>query len=278
VSTPPIDPRAGIDEIEARLAAYHPAPGTLAGRVVLVTGASRGFGRAVALAAAGAGATVVLTGRDPKALDAVYDEIAGLDAPEPMLLYVDQLGATVDDYAQIAGALDEKFGRLDGLVHAAALVGELATFASYSPIEWARVMQVNVNSVFLLTQALVRPLHRSQDASVVFVSDSLGRQGRAYWGAYAASKFALEGMMQVMAHEFAMLPGFRANTLDPGPMRTRLRAEAYPAQDPATLPDPADIAPQLVFLLGPESRGISGKALTAAADKRGRNLPHSDAV
>lgn len=266
MSTAPIDPEAGVGEIQARMRAFERAPETLAGRVVLVTGASRGFGRAVAIDAATAGATVVLSGRDPDALAGVYDHIVGLGTAEPMLLHLDQLGATVDDYATVAGALDERFGRLDGLVHAAALLGELATFASYSPMEWARVMQVNVNSVFLLTQALVRPLHQSKDASVVFVSDALGRQGRAYWGAYAASKFALEGMMQAMAHEFAQMPSFRANSLDPGPMRTRLRAQAYPAEDPSTLADPVRIAPVVTFLLSAESRGVTGKALTAPID------------
>lgn len=266
MSTAPIDPRAGVAEIEARMRGFACAPDALADRVVLVTGASRGFGRAVAIDAAAAGATVVLSGRDPDALAGVYDHIVGLGGAEPMLLHLDQLGATVDDYATVAGALDERFGRLDGLVHAAALLGELATFASYSPVEWARVMQVNVNSVFLMTQALVRQLHRSKDASVVFVSDALGRQGRAYWGAYAASKFALEGMMQVMAHEFAQTPSFRANSLDPGPLRTRLRAQAYPAEDPSLLTDPARVTPAVTFLLSGASRGVTGKALTAPTD------------
>lgn len=269
MTRPSISPTEGVPEIEARMHRFAPAPDSLSGRVILVTGASGGVGSATARACMEAGAEVVLCGRDPKRLDPVYDELVAHGgsipggAPEPTLLYLDQLGATLDDYAQVAAAIDASFGRLDGLVHAAAHLGELATFTSYGPAEWAKVMQVNVNAVFLMTQALMRALHCAKDPSVVFVSDPVGRQARAYWGAYAVSKFALEGMMQVLAHELDTLGTARANSWAPGPLRTRLRADAYPGEMPESQPDPATVVDDLVFLLSGEAQGINGKALSS---------------
>lgn len=269
MTRPSISPTEGVAEIEARMHGFTPTAESLAGRVILITGASGGLGGAAAAACMRSGAEVVLCGRDPGRLDAVYDALMRdraahpADMPEPTLLYLDQLGAALDDYAQVAAAIDERFGRLDGLVHAAAHLGELATFTSYSPTEWAKVMQVNVNSVFLMTHALMRALHVSKDPSVVFVSDAVGRQARAYWGAYAVSKFAIEGMMQVLAHELDTLGSARANSWDPGPLRTRLRADAYPGEMPESQPVPETVSDDLVFLLGEASRGVNGKALSS---------------
>lgn len=265
MTRPSISPVEGLPEIEAAMHGFAPAPDSLAGRVVLITGASGGVGGAAAHACLAAGAEVILSARDPKRIDPVYDALVATfgDARAPALLYLDQLGAGMDDYEQVAAAVVEQFGRLDGLVHAAAYLGELATFTSYSPEQWARVMQVNVNSAFLLTHTLMRALHLSKDPSVVFVSDRVGRQGRAYWGAYAASKFALEGMMQVLAHEFEPLGTARANSWAPGPLCTRLRADAYPGELPESQPAPESVIADLVYLLGPNAQGVNGKALNA---------------
>lgn len=221
----------------------------LADRIVLVTGASRGFGRAVALAAAAHGATVLLLGRDVRRLEGVADEIEASGAPAPLIVPVNLEGAGVDDYAGIAGLIGERFGRLDGLVLNAAMLGEMSEIANYDPILWARVFQVNVHAPFLLVRACLPWLRCAAASSLVFLSSSVGRRGRAYWGAYAASKFAVEGLMQTLADELREATPVRVYSFNPGRMRTRMRAQAYPAENPGTLPDPAEIAPCVVHLL-----------------------------
>jgi NAD(P)-dependent dehydrogenase (short-subunit alcohol dehydrogenase family) len=223
--------------------------GLLAGKVVLVTGASRGLGRAIAQACAAHQATVLLLGRDVKRLESLADEIAAAGAPGPLMVPFNLEGANVDDYAAIAGLVAERCGRLDGMVLNAAMLGEMSGLENYDPVLWARVFQVNVHSQFLLLRAFLPLLRAAQSASIIFTSSSVGRRGRAYWGAYAASKFAFEGMMQTLADELREVSKIRVNSVNPGRMRTRMRAQAYPAENPASLPDPATLAPYFVHLL-----------------------------
>lgn len=241
-----------------------PAPDTLNGRVVLVTGASRGLGRAVAMAAAGYGARVLLLARDVRRLEEAADAIEASGAPAPLLVPCNLENATVDDYAAIASHVREQCGHLDGLVLNAAMLGTLCPFEHQDPVLWARVFQVNVHAPFLLLQACLPLLRAAPSASVIGVSSSVGRRGRAYWGAYAASKFALEGMLQTLADELRDVSHVRVNSVNPGRLRTRMRAEAYPAEDPTTLPTPEDVAPAFVHLLGSE-HAYHGVALTLPA-------------
>ncbi len=232
-------------------------------RVVLVTGAGSGFGQAVALAAAAVGAELLLLGRDVRALEDTADSIESAGGRVPALVPLDLEGATRSDYEQIGDAIAKDYGRLDGLVLNAAMLGDLTPLADYDPLTWARVFQVNVHSTLLLLQACLPHLRAAPRASVVMVSSSVGRRARAYWGAYAASKFALEGMMQTLADELADDTRVRVNSLNPGRMRTRMRAHAYPAEDAASLPLPAAIAPACVYLLSDASAELHGQALNA---------------
>ena len=248
---------------EPDLSNFQPAADHLAGRVILVTGATDGIGRAAALAFARHGATVVLLGRKVRKLERVYDEIEAEGLPQPAIYPMNLEGAAPKDYDELAVRLEEAFGRLDGLLHNAAELGTLTPMQLYAPETWSRVMQVNVNAAFLLSRACIGLLAKSEDASVLFSSDTVGRKGKAYWGAYGVSKFAIEGMMQILAHELEGTSPVRVNSIDPVAVRTAGRLAAYPALDPNSLPLPEVVMPWYLWAMGPESRGVTGQALTA---------------
>ena len=242
---------------------YSPRADELAGRIIAVTGASSGIGRAVALACARVGATVVLIGRNARKLEAVHTEIETAGGPEPVIAVLDLEKALASDYDQLAAAVSERFGRLDGLLHNAGILGTLSPIEHYDVPTWCRVMHVNVTAQFALTQVLLPVLKRSEDASILFTSSAVGRVGRAYWGAYAISKFATEGLMQVLAQESENITHIRVNSLNPGRARTMMRRQAYPAEDINTLPLPESLTGPYIALLGPASRGITGHAFDA---------------
>ncbi|MBX5460432.1 MAG: YciK family oxidoreductase [Steroidobacteraceae bacterium] len=242
---------------------FTPGPDELAGRVIAITGPTRGIGRAVALACARHGASVVLIGRKLKDLEAVHAEIAALGREEATIAPFDLEKAVASDYDTLAAAVVERYGRLDGLLHNASLLGMLAPIEHYDVPTFYRVMHVNVTAAFALTHVLLPALKRSQDASIVFTSSSVGRKGRAFWGAYAVSKFAIEGLSQVLAQELDNVSAVRVNTLNPGPTRTAMRLQAYPAENPESLPPPEAITAPYLALLGPASRGITGQSFDA---------------
>lgn len=244
---------------------YNPSPDLLKERVILVTGAGDGIGRAAAKSFAAHGATVVLLGRTLRKLEAVYDEIESAGQPQPAIYPMNLEGATPKDYEDMTATLEQEFGHLDGLLHNAAILGALAPIAQYDVETWYKVMQVNLNAPFLLTRACLPLLLKSEDASVVFTSDRVGRQGRAYWGAYGVSKFGVEGMMQILADELENRPNIRVNSLAPGPLRTTLRARAYPAESPERLPLPESVMPLYLYLMGADSRGTTGQSFDAQA-------------
>src|SRR6266850_660911 len=235
-------------------------PDELAGRVIAITGASSGIGRAVALACARFGATVILVGRNARKLEAVHTEIEAAGGPEPTIAVLDLEKAVASDYDQLAAAVLERYGRLDGLLHNAGILGTLSPIEHYDVPTWCRVLHVNVTAAFALTQVLLPELRRSADASIVFTTSSVGRRGRAYWGAYAVSKFAVEGLSQVLAAELEGIGPVRVNALNPGRARTLMRRQAYPAEDIDTLPPPEALTGPYVALLGPASRGVTGES------------------
>jgi len=239
------------------------APAELAGRVIAITGASSGLGRAVALACAGHQATVILIGRDAAKLQAVDAEITAAHAPEASIALLDLEKAVARDYDELAEALVKRYGRLDGLLHSAGVLGPLSPIEHYDVPTWCRVLHVNLTAAFVLTQVLLPALKKSADASVVFTASSVGRRGRAYWGAYAVSKFALEGLAQVLSEELEGISQVRINTLNPGRARTAMRRQAYPAEDFTQVPLPEALTAAYIALLGPASRGVTGGAFDA---------------
>lgn len=231
-------------------------------RVILITGANRGIGAALARGCAALGARVILQGRDTAALDQVRDDIqaSGGQAAETLVLDLEQADAAA--YAALAARVQQRHGRLDGLVHNAGLLGPRVLLEETPAPALAQVLQVNVQAGFALTQALLPLLKAADQASVIFTSSSVGRKGRAGWGAYSVSKFATEGLMQVWAEELADA-GIRVNSVNPGGTRTAMRAAAYPDEDPARVPAPEAILPVYLYLLGPASQGTTGQALNA---------------
>lgn len=252
-----------MSETELDVRAYAPPAAALADRVILVTGAGGGLGSELAKACAALGARVVLSGRKVARLEAVYDAIVASGAPRPSIAPLDLERADATHYAALADAVRNEFGRLDGLAHVAGQLGERAPIEHYDVIAWLRVMHVNVNAAFILTQALLPLLKLSEDASVVFTSSGVSVRGRAYWGAYAASKFATEGLMQVLADEVENTTRIRVNSINPGKMRTPMRAKAYPGEDPATVPLPSQVLAPFLYLLGPAGRGVTGRRFDA---------------
>ena len=242
---------------------YKPGLNHLEKRIILVTGAGDGIGKAVAIGAAKSGATVILAGRTVAKLEQVYKLIIEAGGPEPSIYPVDLTGATAKDYDDLGVLIDEQFGRLDGLLHNAAILGLRSPLTNYSSELWSKVIQVNLTAQFQMTQSLMTVLEKSQDASVIFTTSGVGRVGKAFWGAYAVSKFAIEGMVQTWASEVEGLGSVRINAINPGATRTNMRAQAFPGENPNDLKTPEDILPAYLYLLGQDSIGVNGQSIEA---------------
>jgi NAD(P)-dependent dehydrogenase (short-subunit alcohol dehydrogenase family) len=242
---------------------FTPDAGLLAGRVILITGAGSGLGRALAVECARAGASVILSGRNGAKLDRVYDEIEKLGGPQPAIAALDLAAATAADYDNLAKTIDGEFGKLDGLVHCAALLGDRTPIEQYDVPTWCKVLHVNLTAPFILTQVLLSNLRKSADASVIFVSSGVVTNQRPYWGAYAVSKSGLESVRSMLSQELEGEPNIRVNSVNPGRMRTAMRSAAYPAEDPNTLPAPVSVSGTFLYLLSALSRGIDDEYIEA---------------
>lgn len=245
---------------------YSVSADTLKNAVILVTGAGDGIGKQAAIDYAKHGATVILLGRTVKKLEQTYDEIVAAGAPQPAIIPLDMLGATKQHYLDMADTIEGQFGRLDGILHNAGLLGVLSPLEQIEEQAFDDVMQVNVKAQFLMTQALLPLIKKSPQGRVVFTSSTVGHIGRAFWGSYAISKFATEGMMQVLADELSDT-AVRVNAINPGGTRTGMRASAFPAEDPNSLKTPADIIPLYVYLMSPESQDVHGQCIDAQPKK-----------
>jgi NAD(P)-dependent dehydrogenase (short-subunit alcohol dehydrogenase family) len=240
---------------------YLPPRDLLHDRVALITGASDGIGRAVALAAATHGARVILHGRNVRKLEAVYDAIIAAGAPRPSILPLDFEKAGPEEYDKVVAAIDQEFGRLDVLLHNAAMLGERAPIEHHDPAKWMRTMHVNVNAPFILTKSCMPLLRRSSDPSIVFTSSGIVPHPRAFWGAYLVSKWASDGLMRMLADELEHKPAMRVNSINPGKVRTNMRLQAYPAEDRSVIAPPEAIVAPYLYLFGPDSRGVTGQTI-----------------
>jgi NAD(P)-dependent dehydrogenase (short-subunit alcohol dehydrogenase family) len=240
---------------------WTPAAESLAGRVVLITGAAGGLGRASALACARAGATVLLADRKTRALEPVYDEIAALPGrPQPVLQPMDLQGASPLEYQTFAESIERQLGRLDGLVHAAVKCEGLTPLAMLSPDEWITTLHVDLSAPFLLTQACMPLLLARGDSAVVFVLDDPERMGRAHWGAYGVAKAGLEGLASIL-HEETEDTSLRVHALLPAPMRTALRSTVWAGEDSSRVATPEAAAQAVLYLLSPDALATRGKLL-----------------
>ncbi|MEI9534224.1 YciK family oxidoreductase [Moellerella wisconsensis] len=246
---------------------YQPKSDLLNGKIILVTGAGAGIGREAALTYARYGAKLILLGRTESKLKDLQQQIAETYQSTPLIYTLDLLTATDEQCQAFAADLAQQVPCLDGVLHNAGLLGVVAPISEQPAELWHQVMQVNVNATFMLTQALLPLLLRSTSASLIFTSSSVGKQGRANWGAYAVSKFATEGLMQVLAEEYKQ-SNLRVNCINPGGTRTQMRASAFPQENSLTLKTPADIMPIYVYLMGDDSQGKSGISFDAQPNRK----------
>jgi NAD(P)-dependent dehydrogenase (short-subunit alcohol dehydrogenase family) len=238
---------------------YLPRPDLLAGRVILVTGASSGLGRAASLAFARHGATVALLARDEARLEGVYDEIVAAGGPEPAMFPYD-LGAADDRSLEtLAGTLAHHLKRLDGVLHSAHKFYTLTPLELETLEQWQTLMRINLIAPFALTRACLPLLRQAADASVIFTGETHGHQPSAYWGGYAVAKSGLETLTRIWADELGAEENLRINTLIPGPVATTLRARTHPGVAPESLPSADDLMPRYLYLMGADSRAVRGQ-------------------
>jgi len=242
---------------------YHATPDALKDRVILVTGAGDGIGKTAAITFAKYGATVILLGKTIPKLERTYDAIVDLNYPQPAIIPLDLETATDENYMEVADIIEKEFGRLDGLLHNAGILGALTPIQQYDLKMWAQVMQINLTAPFLLTRALLPVLKTSSDARILFTSSGVAHKGRAYWGAYAASKAGQDNLMATLADELEDNTSIQVNSIDPGRVRTRMRALAFPGEDPKIIPSPEEIMPSYLYLMSADSKNINGQIYQA---------------
>ena len=228
-------------------------------KIIAISGAGSGIGRIMAKTFAQHGATVILIGRTVDKLERVYDEIEAAGYPQAAIFPINFAEAGEDQYQELANAIEENFGRLDGLLNNASILGDRTSIASYKLKTFEAVMRVNITAPFLLTKHLLPHLKKSENASVIFTGSSVGLKGRAYWGAYAVSKAATENLMQILADELEGTTNIRVNSINPGATRTQMRADAFPAENPDKVKDPEALCPLYLYLMGDDSLGVNGQ-------------------
>ena len=237
--------------------------GELKDKVILVTGANRGFGLAITMDLSKAGATVIMLGRDLGSLEYAYDAVVDAGYNEPILYPLDLEGATPENYQELQDNVLEKFDKLDGLIHNAAILGAQMPIEQYDIKLWYSTLQINLSAPFMLTQFLIPALAKSEDARILFLSSSVGREAKAYWGAYSVSKFGIEGFAKTLSEELEKT-NISVNTVNPGKLRTEMRRTAYPAEDSSTVPMPEEKSAAIVYLLSNLSPKMNGEQLTIA--------------
>jgi len=240
---------------------FVPPSNCLDGKTILVTGAGDGIGRVAALTYARYGATVLLLGRTSSKLEYVYDEIESLGGKQPAMLPMNLEGATYAEMQQLEGLINKEIGQLDGILHNAGVLGQLTPLEMYDVDTFAQVMKVNFTATFMLTQALLPLLKDADHGSIVFTSSTVGTHPRAFWGAYALSKQAVEGMSDIFTQETQNTTNLRFNCINPGGTRTNMRAHAYPGENPMSLKTPEDIMAGYVCLMSDESIGVRGQVI-----------------
>lgn len=242
---------------------YQPQQTCLVNKTILVTGAGDGIGAVAAKTFANHGATVILLGKTIPKLEKVYDDIVNSGAPQPAIYPLDLEGAKDADYLTLAETIEKEFGCLDGLLHNAAMFGGLIPIEQFDVSLWAQIVQINLHAPFLLSKALIPVMKKSKSASMVFTSSGVAHEGRAYWGAYGVTKAAGDNLMGILADELEVNTSIRVNSIDPGRVRTRMRALAFPGEDPNTLPSPEEIMSAYLYLMADDSKSLNGEIVKA---------------
>ena len=242
---------------------YNAPKNLLQDKVILVSGGGSGIGREAGLTFSSFGAEVILLGRDSANLEDSYNLYEKNNLKNPVLQPIDLETAQEEDFKKISEEVFKEFGKLDGLLNNASILGTKTSIQNYDFKEWRRVSKINFESSLLLTRSLLPVLQIPDNSSILFTSSGVGKKGKAYWGAYAISKFATEGLVQILSEELEKTSGIRVNAINPGAIRTKMRAQAYPAEDPKTLKSPKEIMNAYLFLMGKDSLEIKGKSIEA---------------
>lgn len=242
---------------------YQAAPDLLKDRVILVTGAGDGIGRAAALSYAQHGATVILLGRTQHKLESLYDEIITREWSEPIIHPLDLSKVGEQAVFQLATAIEQNCGRLDGILHNAAMLGSLTPLQQFNMELWEQVMHVNLKVPLMISRSCLPLLQQADDSAIVFTSTDKQEKTAAYWGAYGISKAAQDSLMHIFADELETNTRVRVHGINPGACRTRMRAVAFPGEDPNTLPEPAELMQAYLYLMGPDAREHHGQSLDA---------------
>jgi NAD(P)-dependent dehydrogenase (short-subunit alcohol dehydrogenase family) len=241
------------------LRTYQPPDNSLSGRTLLITGSGQGLGRTIALGAARLGASIILHGRNTQKLEHVYDEILGSCANEPIILPMDFATATDHDFDQMAGAIESQLGTLDAVVHCAAQLLSPAPIEQQHLEAWTQTLRVNLAAPMALTRACAKLLRASKDASVIFTGETHGLHPAAFWGGFAAAKSALVTLTQILAQEWAHLESPRVNMIVPGKIDSPQRKTSHPGEHPSERATLESVLPAYLYLLGADSRGVSGR-------------------
>jgi len=240
---------------------YRPRADLLAGRVILVTGAGQGLGRAVALACARHGATVALLGRKQEKLEQAYDAIVAERLPMPAIIPLDLATAGTAEFEQVANLIRRDLKALEGIAHCASHFVPLGPLAAQTLEQWTTLWRVNLAAPFALTRACLPLLAAAADSSVVFTGETHGTHPKAYWGGFAVAKSGLATLAAIWADELEHAGKPRLNVLVPGPIASPQRFQSHPGEDRASLRPPEAVAASFLYLLGPESAGLSGQTL-----------------
>ena len=256
-----------MNEIIQIPANFKPQANCLKDKIILITGTGDGIGATAAKTFAKHGATVILLSKTEKKIIDVYDEIVNAGHPQPAIITLNLEKATAEDHAGLAHTIETEFGRLDGLLHNAAMFEGLSPISQFDNTLWERIVQVNLHAPFLLSQAMIPLLNKSKQASMVFTSSGVAHQGRAYWGAYGVTKAAGDNLMGILADELEIDTPIRVNSIDPGRVRTRMRALAFPGENPMTVPAPEDIMDSYLYLMSDESKDVNGKIISCKIAK-----------
>ena len=241
---------------------YQPEENCLKDKVILITGTGDGIGKEAAKTFAKLGATIILLSKTEKKIVDLYDEIVEAGYPQPAIITLNLEKATPEQFYELAQMIETEFGHLDGLIHNAAMFEGLSPISQFDPLLWERTVKVNLHAPFLLTQAMLPLLNKSKSASVLFTSSGVAHQGRAYWGAYGVTKAAGDNLMGILADELESNTTIRVNSIDPGRVRTRMRALAFPGENPMDNPAPADIMNSYIYLMSDASKDINGKIIS----------------
>lgn len=241
---------------------YQAPQNLLQGRVILVTGAGQGLGRTAALTFAAHGATVILHGRNVEKLETVYDEIEAAGGPQAAIFPLDLFAAGDKEFEALAGGVRSQLGRLDGILHNASHLDNLHSLETHTLEQWQVSLRVNLIAPFALTRACLPLLKAAPDASVIMTSETHGHAPAAYWGSFAVSKAGVETLVKMWAQELELYPNLRLNGLIPGPVQSPQRTRTHPGEVKESLPEPESLMPSYLYLMGGDSRGVSGQIVT----------------